>query len=84
MRLDEVLDVIERFSDDSNSDSSDKKCEDQPNAIQRAEKITVFISPPDNPGETTDEDLGEKDDIHLFGNQITADASIQKTNKQTK
>ena len=61
-------------------------CKDQPKAVQRAERIIVFISVQVNAEEKTEKDSGEEDDVqlcNLSGNQINADAAIRKTNKQT-
>ena len=76
MRLDDVLEQLEQWSDDK--DSERLTVDENVAAVKATEVVTVFISPPDNEI-ITDEDSGDGENIKLHNlprNQIIVDATV--------
>ena len=79
MTLDEVLELLEKFPDDEeNSNEIFSSCVSDVTVTNANNKITIFVSPPDN-GFITDEDSGDESYVQLQNlprSQILAEAAI--------
>ena len=62
MRLHDVLEELEQWSDDKDSEGS--TVDEIVTAVKTTKKVIVFISPPGNEV-ITDEDLGDEENVQL-------------------